>query len=154
MENLSLLKYCIPCNAKCCKTGKLIGSPILDEEESKEIGKENVQEIITPKGKKYWILKERKENSNCRFLTKDNKCLIQNIKPLDCLCYPIKAVYNKNKIIFINDKDCLAHNKLNKEFIKEAKKIAIKSIKRFDKETYNHWLDNYVGWIKSTAIKL
>ncbi|MDD5254072.1 MAG: hypothetical protein PHG05_03120 [Candidatus Nanoarchaeia archaeon] len=151
-NKVSLIDYCIPCKARCCKTGKLIGSPILSNKEAGRIGKNNLKKVKFPKGE-YWVIKEQQSTNRCFFLNKQNKCKLQNLKPLDCLCYPIKAVYEKDLIRFITDSDCPASSFLNKEFIRESKKIAIKSIKRFDRETYQHWLDNYVGWVRKT-IKL
>jgi Fe-S-cluster containining protein len=81
----------------------------------------------------------------------NNKCRIQNVKPLDCLCYPLKAVYKGNSIAFIVDINCPANEFLNDKFLQEAKKIAVSSIQRFDRETYTHWLSNYVGWVGKTA---
>ena len=148
-KNLSLLNFCIPCKAKCCKTGKLIGSPILSKDEIDKIGRnENLQEITSPTGEKYFIIKEYKGTKKCFFLSEGNECKIQDKKPLDCLCYPIKAVYSEDKIVFITDQNCPAAKNLSKEFIERAREIALKSIKRFDKETYEHWLNNNVGWAK------
>ena len=148
MRNLSLLEYCIPCKSKCCKVGKFFGSPILDKKEIKGIEK-YVKEVRLKSRKNYFILKDGKRN-NCIFLI-NNKCKIQKRKPLDCLCYPIKAVYSGKKMIYIMDKSCPASKFLDKRYLNDAKKIALKSIKRFDKETYNHWIKKNVGWVKKTS---
>jgi Fe-S-cluster containining protein len=152
MRGLSLIKYCIPCKSKCCKVGKLFGSPILDYKEAKKI-KSYTKEIKFKSGKTYFILKEGKKGNDCIFL-KDGKCKIEKNKPLDCLCYPIKAIHSKDKIVYITDKGCPASKVLDKNFIKNSKKVALKSIKRFDKETYNHWLKKNVGWVKKTSRRL
>lgn len=148
---LSLLEYCLPCKSKCCKIGKLIGSPILDKGEASKIGKKHLKKIKSPSGSSYYIIAERKGSTDCIFLIKDNKCKIQKVKPLDCLCYPIKAIYKNNSMIFIIDINCPASNCLTAEFIQEARKVAINSIRRFDKETYTHWLSNNIGWVDKTA---
>ena len=154
-KNLSLLKYCIPCGAKCCKTGKLIGSPVLSKDETlniKEIAKGHIKEVLSPTGEKYYILLEQEGANRCFFLTEKNKCKIQKVKPLDCLCYPVKAVYNDGKEIrFIIDKNCPAARHLGNEFIEEAKLIALRSIKRFGRQTYHHWLHNNVGWAEKAT---
>ncbi len=155
MNELSLLKFCRPCNAKCCKTGKLIGSPIISIEESKKLSDEektHLRTVISPTKKEYFVIKKQTNSNKCFFLSEDNTCRIQNVKPMDCLCYPIKAIILNNKIDFIVDPDCPASPHLSKEFITKAKQIALESLKRFDKETYNHWLDNYVGWAKEKII--
>jgi len=151
-QNLSLLKFCISCNASCCKIkGEFIGTPILSEDEvcqMQKITTENFDKIESPSGQSYWIIKEQKGTSRCFFLTKDNKCVVQRVKPLDCLCYPLKALHQDDSIVFVIDPTCPATEKLSDGFIQEAKKIAVKSILRFDQITYQHWLDNHIGWIK------
>lgn len=155
MNQLSLIKFCCPCSSKCCKTGKLIGSPIISIEESKKLSekeKAHLQKILSPSGKEYYVIMESKKSNRCFFLNQDNTCRIQKNKPLDCLCYPIKAIFLDKGIDYIIDLDCPACFHLSKKFITTAKKIAFKSIKRFDKETYNHWLNNYVGWVKRKTL--
>jgi len=156
-EKLSLLKYCIPCKAKCCKTGRLIGSPILSRGEISRIEKtanRRFKKITSPAGEDYFIIREQKRTKRCFFLTEENKCYIQNKKPLDCLCYPVKAIYDNHSIKFMIDNKCPAARHLSKKFLKNAKITALKSIKRFNKLTYEHWLDNYVGWVKIAQKKL
>jgi len=150
-EELSLLKFCQHCKAKCCKTGDLIGSPILSKKEVSKLAKNyknSFKEVTSPEGEKYYLIPEKKGTNNCSFLSDHYKCLVQDRKPLDCLCYPIKAVYDNGRIKFIIDDGCPAATHLDKNFIKKAKRIAIKSIRRFKKETYQHWLNNNVGWVK------
>lgn len=113
-----------------------------------KVCKRKYKKVISPSGQTYYLIKEDEKTKRCFFLTKDNKCEVQKAKPLDCLCYPIKAVYRKNNIKFIGDKDCPALPHLSKEFIAESKKVALKSIKRFEKVTYNHWLKTYGVWAK------
>ncbi|MBI5347310.1 MAG: hypothetical protein HZB66_01730 [Candidatus Aenigmarchaeota archaeon] len=147
-QNLSLLEYCIPCKAKCCKTSSLIGSPILSYDEAfkiKKISSEAIKEITIPKGKKYYVIEEQKGTNKCFFLTNENNCRIQYTKPLDCLCYPIKAVYNKT-IKFVIDDNCPAAKHLTNDFITNAKSVALESIKRFDEQTCDHWLENFDIW--------
>jgi|FLOH01.1.fsa_nt_gi Fe-S-cluster containining protein len=155
MDKLSLLKFCMPCNSKCCKTGKLIGSPIISIEEAKKLNKEEkkrLEKVISPTNQEYYIIREQKNSNRCSFLSKDNTCTIQEKKPMDCLCYPIKAIYESANINFIIDTDCPAHQQLSEKFVIHSKKVALKSLKRFDKETYKHWLDNYVGWVENKTL--
>ena len=135
--------------------GELIGSPILDVKETALIKeKELLKEITSLSGNSYFIIRDDEKTRKCSFLGEDNKCRIQKMKPLDCLCYPIKAVYDKGKIKFIIDAECPAAKHLDKEFIKHAKRAALKSIKRFDRETYEHWLEKYIGWVGKTGVDL
>lgn len=154
-NSLSLIEYCIPCRSGCCKVGSLIGSPILSRDEMlkiREVSPVPIKEVSTPSGKTYYVLEEQQGSNRCFFLNENNGCDIQHIKPLDCLCYPIKAVWLDNKIGFIIDPDCPAAKHLSPEFIDEAKGIALKSIRRFDRETYEYWLNNHVGWVKEGVV--
>jgi len=153
-EELSLYTSCVPCNSKCCKDVGGIGSPILTKEERdkyEKVKEGSTKEVVSPIGEKYYLLKTRSGTNHCIFLSDDGKCEIQEIKPMDCACYPIKAVYDKETILFIVDSNCPASESLSEEFILGAKKVALASIKRFDKETFQHWLDNYIGWVASTG---
>jgi Fe-S-cluster containining protein len=152
-QHLSLIKRCVPCRAKCCKAGDRIGSPILDYEErtrAEEIMRGSTREVALPSGQKYYLINEAEGSRLCSLLREDNTCLIQKIKPLDCLCYPIKAVYGDDHAVrLVIDADCPAAQHINDLFVSVAKDAAMKSIRRFDEATYNHWLDNYVGWAKN-----
>lgn len=151
-NKLSLLNFCVSCKSKCCKTGELIGTPIISIDEFEKIPKSQkkcLKKIISPTNEAYYIVKDRQTSNRCFFLNIKNKCRIEKNKPLDCLCYPVKAVYSKNIIKYLIDHNCPASPHLSDNFIRVAKKIAFKSLKRFDKETYCHWLDNYIGWTKN-----
>ncbi|KYK26296.1 hypothetical protein AYK26_05300 [Euryarchaeota archaeon SM23-78] len=158
-DSLSLKKYCVPCGSSCCKISQTIGSPIISEEEKEKIEdylKKNNKNIncykrIDVDDEHYYILKEN--NGDCCFL-QGNNCMIQEVKPLDCQDYPVKAVYEDNKIVFIIDTECPASDSLTPEFIEEAKKIALKCMNQFSSKTYNHWLKNFVGWVYKTNKKL
>jgi len=154
-EELSLREYCIPCKSKCCQTGDSIASPILDHEEVRAIYDKTQQdvfrEVTTPSGV-YYLIREQEGTNRCAFLTPENKCRIQDTKPLDCLCYPIKAAYDYyGGICFVIDEDCSAAKHLTSEFIKKAKEIALKSLLRFNKGVYQHWIDNQELWVKGAA---
>jgi len=154
VDSLSLFAHCQKCSSNCCKASATIGAPILSETEAKIIiglwGDKAVIPITSPAGETYWLPKDQENTNVCIFL-KDNKCLIQTYKPMDCLCYPIKAIYQGSEIILVADNDCAALASLNEDFIRQAKRIALLSIQRFQPETYQHWLDNYIGWVKKSA---
>ena len=158
MESLSLFEHCQKCASSCCKASSTIGAPILSKTEAEIIiglwGEEVLNSIISPVGETYWLPKDQPDTNVCIFL-KDNKCQIQTYKPMDCLCYPIKAIYEGPEIIFVADGECSAFASLTDDFISKAKKIALISIQRFQPETYLHWLENYIGWVnRSTKIIL
>jgi len=152
MEKLSLLKYCQKCGATCCKASSTIGAPIISEEEATQIrklfGGKVLKLIKSPSGEVYYLPNDT--DNVCTFL-KNNQCILHEhgCKPLDCQCYPIKAIYKEDKIIYITDTDCPAFPRLTEDFIELAKIVALKSIKRFKPETYKHWLESYIGWVKN-----
>jgi len=151
-DKLSLLNHCLLCKAKCCRISNLIGSPIISDNEAKNINKIKKDCLIKHvyNKEKYFTIKEKGNSKECIFLNQENKCLLQKFKPLDCLCYPIKAVYDKQgKIKFIIDSNCPASKSLDERFVKMAELIALESIRRFDKEAYNDWIDKFVGWARA-----
>jgi Fe-S-cluster containining protein len=154
VESLSLFAHCQKCASNCCKASSTIGAPILSKNEADIIsafwGKGVLNSILSPENEMYWLPKDQPQTNVCIFL-KDNKCQIQTYKPMDCLCYPIKAIYQGSKIIFVADRDCAALPGLTDDFIIKAKKIALISIQRFHRETYQHWLDHFIGWVRNSA---
>lgn len=156
-KKLSLLEYCIPCNSTCCKHSDSIGTPMLDKKEYTKISNfnsiGNIKNVKLKNGEEYYIILED-EKGNCSYLNEEGRCRIQEVKPLDCAIYPIKAIYEGDFYKFVIDSDCPASFHLTKEFIEEAKRLSIISIKRFSKETYNHWLKNYLGWIEKSGKNL
>jgi len=149
------LSHCLPCEATCCKVSDSIGSPILSEDEAskiEKISKRSTRKVESPTGQEYYTLLER-EDGKCYLLTRRNRCRAQKAKPLDCLSYPIKAVYGENSVEFILDPNCPASEHLTEEFIQSAKIVALDSMARFDSKTYNHWLENNVGWVKMGVIE-
>ncbi len=156
-SQLSLLQDCIPCESTCCKHSDSIGSPILDRKEVSnisEIKKGGIMRVSIKGEVPYHVILEGEDREGCHFLSEEGTCQIQEAKPLDCLSYPIKAVYNGDSIDFLIDADCPASRLLTPEFIEEAKRISIGSLGRFSKKIYNHWLENSVGWIKKGGVSL
>lgn len=152
-SKLSLLSFCIPCGAKCCKPTSANASPILSREEVekienfcvKEFGKKSgaFKEVFFGKGS-YFVFGEIK-NNRCTFLNSKNQCTIHTVKPLACLAYPFKAIYSQNgDVEFILDDSCPASSTISEEFTKRAKKLALKSLSLFSKEVYNNWFGNYL----------
>jgi Fe-S-cluster containining protein len=154
METLSLLEHCQKCNSKCCKASVGIGMPILSEKEASLMiflwSKEMIQEVMGPSGEKYWVPRVHPSTNTCIFL-KGDKCQAQTYKPMDCQCYPVKAIHQGEKIVYVIDQDCPAVADLSPEFFEQTKKIAAHSLARFRPETYAHWLKNYIGWVKKSG---
>ena len=133
MTTLSLLKHCESCEDGCCGNleDKRCGSPILDKGEvAKIISKKGslnggiLKRIKLGNKQGYYILLANKDTGNCPFLTGDYECEIQDIKPLDCQIYPIKAIYSGKGTEFIVDEECPANDKLSNYF-KKCKKTCL-----------------------------
>jgi len=156
-EKLSLLEQCIPCDSTCCKHSDSIGTPILNKKERDKIinfdSRGKIKKVEVENGEEYYVILGDKEG-NCSYLNEEGRCRIQEVKPLDCAIYPIKAIYERDFYKFVIDSDCPATPHLTKEFIEEAKRLSITSIKRFSKEAYNHWLKNYLGWVEKSGKNL
>jgi Fe-S-cluster containining protein len=150
---LSLLSYCMNCHAKCCQSGVAIGFPILSEDEVHRINEPaGVREIHAAPGKSYFVTRE-KNGGQCYFLA-DGACAIQSVKPLDCACYPVKAVPGDNHVRFVVDGECEATRHINGEFFDRAKIVALQSMSRFDRVVYEHWLANHIGWVRRSAVEI
>lgn len=149
MDELSLREHCIPCESKCCKTGDSIASPILSEDEALNI-KESLKKIVFSGGE-YYLIEEQEGTNRCAFLTEKGECQIQDKKPLDCLCYPIKAVYDGKEIVYVVDINCPGAEHLTPKFIEKAKEVALESISRFSRETYEHWINNHEIWARDAV---
>lgn len=153
-EKLSLLEYCIPCNSTCCKHSDSIGTPILDKKEHDKIinfdSKGDIKNVKVENGEEYYVILGDKKG-NCSYLNEEGRCRIQKVKPLDCLVYPIKALYGRDFYKFVIDSNCPASSHLTEEFIEEARRLSIISIKRFSKTVYAHWLKNNVGWVEKSG---
>ncbi|MFH1978334.1 MAG: hypothetical protein ABIJ92_03345 [Candidatus Aenigmatarchaeota archaeon] len=149
-EDISLIDHCVPCEAKCCQSRKAVGVPILSEEEAlifKEKFGVKLKKEETPNGV-YYVFQDWLENKKCPFLTSKHTCKTQEMKPLDCLAYPLIGIPQNGSVRFLIDPDCPAVKHLDQEYIEKVKMISLQSLRRFPEETYKHWLDNYIGWIK------
>lgn len=159
---LSLWAHCQKCGGKCCIGGGSIGSPILSEDEMSRIRVfttwGELQQVVSPSFCSYYIARDTRGEKRCPFLTKTNVCHIQVVKPLDCQCYPIKAVYrgSSDETEFVIDVRCPASWDVRTDlaFIEAAKIVAEQSIRRFDAITYDHWLRNSIGWVGQSSMPL
>lgn len=111
-NNLSLLKHCLVCKAKCCK----YGSPFLLESEKNRI-LDKTKKYVFEKINGYYIIPQEP----CPFL-KGNRCSIEEIKPIGCRAWPMGFKIKNNKIIFVIDESCPAVSHLTYDFINSAKK--------------------------------
>jgi S-adenosylmethionine/arginine decarboxylase-like enzyme len=114
---LSLYEICQDCDTRCCKEP---GPPAVFPEEIEKIRayikeKKLTDHIIESKG--FYIIPREKDN--CAYL-KEGGCEIQEVKPLECLLYPLSI--DENLQVGISTK-CPAKHLLTNNFISEGKKI-------------------------------
>ena len=149
----SLLPHCIPCGSRCCR----YSSPILDQEERDRIvsatGKDYFVEVKTVEGS-YFVI-GRKPNGEerdvmkepCSFLATDGSCSIQDVKPLDCGAYPLRATPQADgRLAWLVHKACPAVGFLSTEFISAARELAERSVHRFPASVYFDWLRRFSSW--------
>ncbi|MBU0530629.1 MAG: hypothetical protein ABIH52_03705 [Candidatus Aenigmatarchaeota archaeon] len=134
-------------------SGISIGLPIISADEAEKYIQRGIhfKEEKTSTGS-YWVFVE-KDGHECQFLS-DGRCDAQDIKPIDCACYPLQVVYVDDSFKFFIDTACPAVKHLSNELIEKLKERAIESCKRFEKDTYQHWQNNYVGFIKKSGTEL
>ena len=153
---LSLKKYCDPCGATCCRHGEAYGAPIISEPEKESIsrfyrekyGKDaDLFERIVIGTEHYYIVKEI--DGRCYSLDEQfNDCTIQQAKPLDCLIYPLKAIYQGNEKVLVIDTQCPASPHLTSEWIERASILAMISIGMFSQKAFQHWMDHNISWVQ------
>lgn len=149
----SLLPHCIPCGSRCCR----YSSPILDQEERDRIvaasGKDYFLEVKAVEGS-YFVI-GRKPNGEerdvlkepCSFLATDGSCSIQDVKPLDCGAYPLRATPQADgRLAWLVHKACPAVGFLSPEFISAARELAERSVRRFPASVYFDWLRRFSSW--------
>ena len=132
-------KDCKGCNDKCCRFAPhlLRFSPIFTEEEFNKVVKKSFSRGLFKKVSKdiYQLRLRKKEEGHyiCPFLTEDDKCSIQKIKPYECEIWPFILMRgkgkNRNKVYLMIDEanECHAIEKASKEKIKKY----IKYLKKY-----------------------
>jgi Fe-S-cluster containining protein len=81
------------------------------------------------------------EKGKCKFLGPKGCTLPEKLKPLDCRLFPLHVYpLSKRKYFFMINVDCPYWNKLSKENVKAAKKIALAELKHWTKkEQIGYW---------------
>ena len=114
---------CKKCGGKCCRTWVFVNS-----KEFQEL--QHVKHFrIERKGAGYMLYHDRE----CPFLTKDG-CSIPDSKPLDCISYPLRFLYNKGKTEFYEGEDCPFLNKIPKKWLLETEKLTRNELKKWTKK--------------------
>ena len=124
LSKLSLLPICLKCRSQCCRSG----SPIIFPKEREKIIKFCSRDYFEKKSNYYIIPK-----NPCPYLTKNNLCSIEEVKPLDCTVYPVGPIHKNDKITVGVSQKCPAKFMLPEHFIPLAKKY-LNSLTKEQKE--------------------
>ena len=132
MVNNGCYENCTNCNSEivCCSYFDKINAPVLNKEELQRI-KEFIKsdEFYNIMGDNLFSLKL--DGNNCVFYQND-KCLIYDIRPIDCRLYPFDIIKIENKFyLILYLLSCIDY----KHFYNESLKI-------------NPLIDNVIPWIK------
>lgn len=161
-EATSLIRHCIPCGSECCR----YSSPIVHKDERDRIveatGKAPFTEVRASGGS-YFVIGRTldgakreiaadvgEEGEPCSFLGEDGLCSIQDIKPLDCRAYPVRAVPQEDGgLTWHLHRSCPASGDLDREFIEKAVECAKVSAARFQPTVFRDWLERFSQWTLS-----
>jgi Fe-S-cluster containining protein len=120
----SLLKHCSSCDSRCCKY------PIILPKERERIIKHKgmgfLEKRVFRKRKGYYVI----EKDPCPFL-KDNRCVVEEVKPSNCRIFPLVFSPEENK--YIKSGECPV-KLLDKGFVKEALKNGSSLLKLHKKQ--------------------
>lgn len=136
---------CKKCQGKCCKETVVLTQ--------KDINKLNVKyknwfrvineetNLEEPPG--HIVLKK---NHACPFLGENGCILEENMKPFDCLFFPLAFVYKKGKLSFYLNKKCPYYEEIPKKWVQKTKKWAQEQLKFWtekEKLFYSKDVENY-----------
>lgn len=115
MKLEEIKEICLKCGAKCCN----LEGPIVLKKEKDKILKGGFEDLFIPKGNHFEV---KNNNGQCCFL-KNNLCLIQEVKPLMCLMWPVFPIFKGNERKFVV-LECPLTKHLSKTEIQKLKKLA------------------------------
>ena len=119
MINTGCYEDCTNCDSKivCCSCFDKINAPVLSKNELKRIRQfVNSDDFYNIMGNDLFTLKL--EGNNCIFY-KNNKCLIYNIRPVDCRLYPFDIIkINNNFYLILYLLDCIDYARFYNESLK------------------------------------
>lgn len=119
-NKLSLLDICKKCGSRCCKEP---GPPVVFPEEVERIrefcqSKGLGDHIEKVEGEEFYTIPRR--GKPCPYLDSEDRCSIQDVKPLDCRVYPIGLTDSLRTGISTT---CPAKNLLTSEYTGKAKSM-------------------------------
>ena len=112
---LNIKKVCGKCKASCCK----MGGPDFTKKEMQRVLRAGFKDCFSKIDNNHYELKSK--NGKCPYLSKDYSCLIHNVRPLMCKCWPIfPDIKNKKREYFLIQ--CPVTSYLSKKEILTMKK--------------------------------
>jgi Fe-S-cluster containining protein len=151
-EVLGLWPHCKECGFKCCSntTGS---SPRLNEDERERIEANRGLEHLK-KEYNYWVINH--DSRGCAYLTKEGRCWIHDIKPVDCLIFPLDPVYTENgEVYWIMVENCPAVRYLTPEFVAKAIFLGTEWVLRTDRESFDqYWKKHKLSNTKQNLVRI
>lgn len=152
-KKMSLLGICSTCN--CCKSGSPIVSDVERECIITQTGNDYFTKVKTKNEESYFIIGKNKNGGLrdlskdlCPYFSQEKKCTIQEVKPLDCVLYPIKPVYESlcvNPYVVV-DTRCSASEKLSIEFYTISSGLVKKFLNQFTPSQLEHYITYINRW--------
>ncbi len=128
---------CKDCESKCCQGSEFYFVTDKEIERIKEAGHTNFHEEN--------LLK--RINNQCIFF-KDNKCIINDIKPEDCKRFPVLHFFDKGVTVYYLDLSCPLSKSLPKEEIDNLIKRTDEFIASMTNEERKNYKKKYMQALK------
>ena len=132
MEEISntICKECSEKGETCC-----IFKLFLTEDEIKILKKYNPELKYKRTKSGFSFVRDKRDSQlKCQFLTDKGCSLPEELKPLDCILFPLVIIYKNSEIIFHLNKDCPCLKFIPKEWIEKTKKQALEKFKTWSEE--------------------
>lgn len=136
---------CKKCQGLCCKATVVVTQNDLDKLNKKYKGTFKIinEETGREKPPGHFILTK---NHVCPFLGEKGCILEENMKPFDCLFFPLAFIYRNGKLSFYLNKHCPFYMEIPKDQLLKTKKWAQKQLKSWtekEKLFYSKDVENY-----------
>ena len=113
-DDLSLWEYCKDCGT-CCEHCLVVSA----EERQALVELTGLDPFKPREG----VFLADFQGSHCPFRDEGGRCKVQEIKPLECLTWPLTQVLENGQRVLVVDVNCPAKDKLSPAFIKKAKEL-------------------------------
>src|SRR3989338_5467745 len=126
-------KICKKCSEKgetCCNFKLFL---FKDEIKNLKKYKPDLKYLKTKSG--FSLIRDKKNSQfRCQFLTDKGCSLSEELKPLDCVLFPMVIIHKNSEIIFYINKDCPYAKSIPKEWIEKTKRYALEKFKTWSEE--------------------